>query len=126
MKANFEQQPAGRSKSNESTVVIDMKKTGDDGVDAALYDHYESIGYNFKEERRGGTVVMESPRALQEKRAQDAITLHNSRTGITPGMRVERGSIVKDTHERQGKKSASDFMGQIESVSPQTPDDDEL
>jgi hypothetical protein len=109
----FEQAPVKAKKSGDFARV-DLARSGDEGVDASLIEHYESLGYRHVSQSKTGRVTMEIPRERALEIEQNAIKEHYRRVEGTK--RAEVGpdvKLVEDKTEVLSPKSPEDFIGQM-------------
>ena len=92
--------------------TVSIKKSGDEGIDVGLVDHYVSLGYHFKEKSPSGSTVMEIPRETANSMNQSAIDEHYRRVKGTQRASVGPDvNLVEDKTEILNPKSAQDLIG---------------
>ncbi len=107
-----EQEPVTKVNNRPEMATVSIKKSGDEGIDVGLVDHYVSLGYQFKEQSSSGSVVMEMSRDQADRLNQSAIEEHYRRVKGT-----QRASVGADVHLVEDKteiltpKSAQDLIG---------------
>ena len=108
----FEQEPLKKANTKPEMASISVKKSGDEGIDVGLVDHYLSLGYQYKDKSPSGSVVMEMPRERAASLHQSAIDEHYRR--VKGAQRASVGldvHLVEDKTEVLNPKSAQDFLG---------------
>jgi len=107
----YEQKPKQAVKGRSGMVTIELPKSGDEGADSGLISHYEGIGYTHKETKGTGTLVMECPVDVSQKREADAIALHHRRSQIADKPTLDPGAkLVTNTVERLMPQSVESLL----------------
>ena len=108
----IEQAPVKSAKSRPEMAVVTIKKSGDEGIDVGLIDHYVSLGYQFKEQSPSGSVMMEMPKDSANARYQASMDEHFRRAkGAERASLGPEIKLVEDRSETLNPKSAQDLIG---------------
>ena len=113
-KETFEQAPVEKLNDRPDMAEVTLKKSGDEGIDVGLVDHYASLGFQYRETTPSGNVIMQMPRDQVMSLGQAAIDEHYRR--VKGAERASVGpdvNLVEDKTERFTPKSASDFIGNL-------------
>ena len=108
----YEQEPVKKTNTKPEMASITVKKSGDEGIDVGMVDHYLSLGYQYKDKSPSGSVVMEMPREKAAALHQASIDEHYRR--VKGAQRASVGAdvhLVEDKTEVLNPKSAQDFIG---------------
>lgn len=109
-----EQAPVEKANDRPEMATVSIKRSGDEGIDVGLVDHYVSLGYHFKETSPSGSTVMEIPREKANLMNQSAIDEHYRRVKGTQRASVGPDvNLVEDKTEILNPKSAQDLLGAI-------------
>ena len=109
-----EQAPVEKANDRPEMATVSIKRSGDEGIDVGLVDHYVSLGYHFKETSPSGSTVMEIPREKANLMNQSAIDEHYRRVKGTQRASVGPDvNLVEDKTEILYPKSAQDMLGAI-------------
>ena len=107
-----EQSPVEKSTNNPGMASVTLKKSGDEGIDVGLVDHYISLGYQFKEQSPSGSTVLEMPREQALAINRSSVDEHYRRA--KGAQRASVGAdvnLVEDKTEILNPKSPQDFIG---------------
>lgn len=119
----FEQKKSALPKGKSGVVTIELPKSGDEGADSSMISHYENIGYQHVSTKGTGTLVMECPKSVSEKREADAIALHYQRANRIENPILGDGSrIVSNTVERLAPVSADSLLSAVGVTEDEEPD----
>lgn len=122
----YEQPPVKRAK--EGICVINIQKSGDDGVDASTIAMYENLGYQHESTSSTGTYRMTCSAEHARKISQAGIDRHYA---LEKGSRkvdmAGAGTVVKnDTIRATDPITAKALMDEMGVSDTSSPDDDGL
>ena len=124
-KAGYEQPPVEELSKDPNYVYVKVQRSGDDIVDASTKALYESLGYEFREESKLGTVTMACHKDVDKARQQRAIDDHRAREKMTLLDRGDRTGLI-NVEERVTKANTPVSAESLASTGVNSPvvDDD--
>jgi hypothetical protein len=110
-----EQPPVTKRKHQPEMATVTIKKSGDEGIDVGLVDHYVSLGYQFKEKSPTGSIEMEMPRDRVMALHQATIDEHYRR--VKGAQKASLGAdvnLVEDRSEVLSPKSDQEMIDSMD------------
>ena len=107
-----EQQSTAKKNEQSGMNAVSLKKSGDEGIDIGLVDHYLSMGFQYRKRSGSGSAELEIPKEIAESINKKAIEEHYGR--VRGAQRASVGpdvNLVEDRTETFTPKTAEEFLG---------------